>query len=95
MDRGLFFLLMSLVLFYLVLDDLFGNKKYISKMVSAMIPSFPSLNDMVNAESLKENNKAQDIKKKNQQTIDKSKLNPVEKSDLTQFNQHFWGAGPN
>lgn len=38
MDKGLFFLLLSIVCFYLVLDEIYGSKP-ISRFTVAIIPS--------------------------------------------------------
>mgnify|MGYP003297217696 CR=1 FL=1 len=38
MDRSIFFLLLALICFYLVLDEVYGNKP-ISKFTVAIIPS--------------------------------------------------------
>ena len=38
MDKGLFFLLMSITCFYLVLDEVYGQKP-ISKFTTAIIPN--------------------------------------------------------
>ena len=38
MDKGIFFLFLSLICFYIVLDEVYGSKA-ISKFVIAIIPS--------------------------------------------------------
>lgn len=50
MDRGLTFFTLALLLIWLVFDDLFGEKKFLSKLAKAMTPnlSFPDpVRDMV------------------------------------------------
>ena len=37
MNKGLFFMLLALICFYLVLDEIYGNKS-ISKFTKAIIP---------------------------------------------------------
>ncbi|AGT13374.1 putative DNA delivery protein [Bacillus phage Wip1] len=39
MDRGLTFFTLALLLIWLVFDDLFGEKKYLSKLAGAMTPN--------------------------------------------------------
>ncbi|MGE2624073.1 hypothetical protein ACQH8C_23245 [Escherichia coli] len=46
MDRGLTFFTLALLLIWLVFDDLFGEKKYLSKLAQAMTPNLPSIGDM-------------------------------------------------
>lgn len=46
MDRGLTFFTLALLLIWLVFDDLFGEKKFLSKLAQAMTPNLPSLGDM-------------------------------------------------
>ncbi|MEK5046149.1 cytoplasmic protein [Bacillus sp. FSL L8-0637] len=46
MDRGLTFFTLALLLIWLVFDDLFGEKKYLSKLAQAMTPNLPTLGDM-------------------------------------------------
>ncbi|WP_260851098.1 MULTISPECIES: cytoplasmic protein [Bacillus] len=46
MDRGLTFFTLALLLVWLVFDDLFGEKKYLSKLAQAMTPNLPTLGDM-------------------------------------------------
>jgi hypothetical protein len=38
---------MSLVCFWLVLEDLFGNKKHVSTIVGNLIPNFPSVSGAI------------------------------------------------
>lgn len=47
MDKGLTFLTLALGLVWLVFDDLFGEKKFLSKIASALTPGFPSLGEAV------------------------------------------------
>lgn len=55
-DRGLLFLTLSLVCFWLVFDDFFGKKR-LSTLAGYMSPSIPSLGDAVKQVAEKENKK--------------------------------------
>ncbi|MES5883188.1 cytoplasmic protein [Bacillus cereus group sp. MG21] len=63
MDRGLTFFTLALLLIWLVFDDLFGEKKFLSKLAQAMTPNLPTLGDIGTAvvdgtvESVKETTK--------------------------------------
>ncbi|PED82318.1 hypothetical protein CON65_12605 [Bacillus pseudomycoides] len=46
MDKGLTFLTLALALLWLVFDDLFGEKKFLSKVATALTPNLPSMGDM-------------------------------------------------
>lgn len=43
MDKGLTFLTLALGLVWLVFDDLFGEKKFLSKIANALTPGFPAI----------------------------------------------------
>lgn len=80
MDRGLTFFTLALLLIWLVFDDLFGNKKYLSKLAGAMTPnlSLPDpVRDMVDktVEDTKENVKKDvaDTKKDTKDAINDTK----------------------
>ena len=47
MDRSLFFITMSLLMFWLVVEDLFGSKKHISSIVKNMLPNVPSVGSLI------------------------------------------------
>ncbi|HDR7311503.1 TPA: hypothetical protein QCX08_004011 [Bacillus cytotoxicus] len=80
MDRGLTFFTLALLLIWLVFDDLFGEKKYLSKLAGAMTPnlSLPDpARDMVDkaVEDTKENAKkdVKDIKKDTKDAVKDTK----------------------
>lgn len=88
MDRGLTFFTLALLLIWLVFDDLFGEKKYLSKLAQAMTPNLPTLGDMGQAvvdgtvESVKET--AKDTRESQKEADNKVKdtiLNPPIKVD--------------
>lgn len=88
MDRGLTFFTLALLLIWLVFDDLFGEKKYLSKLAQAMTPNLPTLGEMGQAvvdgtvESVKET--TTDTRKAQKEADNKVKdsiLNPPIKVD--------------
>lgn len=88
MDRGLTFFTLALLLIWLVFDDLFGEKKFLSKLAQAMTPNLPSLGDMGQAvvdtatESVKETTKdTRDAQKKADDKIKDSLFDPPIKVD--------------
>lgn len=88
MDRGLTFFTLALLLIWLVFDDLFGEKKYLSKLAGAMTPNLPSLGDMGQAvvdtatESVKETTKdTRDAQKKADDKVKDTLLDPPIKVD--------------
>lgn len=88
MDRGLTFFTLALLLIWLVFDDLFGEKKYLSKLAQAMTPNLPSIGDMGQAvvdgatNSVKETAKdTRDAQKEADKTINDAMFDKVIKNE--------------
>lgn len=88
MDRGLTFFTLALLLIWLVFDDLFGEKKFLSKLAQAMTPNLPSLGDMGQAvvdtatESVKETTKdTRDAQKKADDKVNDGLFDKVIKNE--------------
>ncbi|QWG70199.1 hypothetical protein EXW32_27815 (plasmid) [Bacillus mycoides] len=79
MDRGLTFFTLALLLIWLVFDDLFGEKKFLSKLAQAMTPNLSAdpVRDLMDktVEDTKENVKKDvtDTKKETKKAVDDTK----------------------
>lgn len=81
-DRGLLFLTLSLVCFWLVFDDFFGKKR-LSTLASYMTPQSGSLTDSIKEGWKKEDKKLTDQRSKARK--DKKKRVPIAQDNLDKF----------
>ena len=85
MDKGLFFMTLSLVCVWLILDDFFGQN-YITRLVSHLIPD-----DLGSVSWINKSQAATDKANSKKKVQDDPKLNQKEKDYLNKNIDHFYG----
>ena len=85
MDKGLFFMTLSLACFWLILDDFFG-KGYITRVVRNVIPSDFGQVNWINKEQA-----ASDKESSKNKVQNDPKLNQKEKDFIKGNIDHFYG----